>query len=154
MSANRGFLPWLRWWWPALLMMALIFIISTDLGAMSHQSRILGPLMQALGFSPETAIAIVVAIRKSGHASGYAVLAILFWRAVLRRGLWAAPRWPLSRALVPLVLSALYAASDEFHQSFVPTRTASVDDVLLDTAGAAAGLLVVWIWHYWRGRGE
>ena len=38
---------------------------------------------------------------------------------------------------------ALFAASDEFHQSFVKTRTPSVRDVLLDVTGALLGLLIV-----------
>jgi VanZ family protein len=42
------------------------------------------------------------------------------------------------------LIVALYAASDEFHQSFVPTRTALVSDVFVDTAGGAAGLLALW----------
>ena len=50
-------------------------------------------------------------------------------------------RWPLF---------SLYAASDEFHQMFVPTRTAHVTDVLIDTAGGAAGLLAMWWYGRWR----
>ena len=42
-----------------------------------------------------------------------------------------------------LLLVFLYAASDEFHQSFVPTRTPLFSDVLIDTAGGAIGLLVL-----------
>jgi VanZ family protein len=41
-----------------------------------------------------------------------------------------------------LLASALFAASDEFHQSFVKSRTPSVRDVLLDVAGAFLGLLI------------
>jgi len=36
--------------------------------------------------------------------------------------------------------SAVFAASDEFHQSFIPSRTASVKDVMIDTCGAAIAL--------------
>ena len=46
--------------------------------------------------------------------------------------------------LLALALAALYAASDEIHQTFVPSRQGSVWDVLLDTAGAAFGLLCLW----------
>ena len=42
------------------------------------------------------------------------------------------------------MIALLYAISDEIHQSFVPTREASVVDVLIDCAGAAAGIFVVW----------
>jgi VanZ family protein len=39
----------------------------------------------------------------------------------------------------------LFAASDEFHQMFVPTRTARVSDVFIDLAGGALGLLALWL---------
>ncbi len=71
----------------------------------------------------------------------YAVLALLLWRALHKpaqpgRSPW---RWP--EAGLVLALVALYAASDEIHQAFVPSREASAGDVLLDTTGAALGLL-------------
>jgi VanZ family protein len=43
-----------------------------------------------------------------------------------------------------MMMAALFAASDEFHQAFVPSRTASLWDVMLDACGAAAGLVLVW----------
>jgi VanZ family protein len=45
------------------------------------------------------------------------------------------------------VLAVLYAASDEWHQSFVPGRHPPPSDVLIDTAGATAGLLLLWWWQ-------
>lgn len=137
----------LRWWWPAWGLMIVIFVISTDAGAMSHQSRILGPLLRWLGFGEATAIEIIGWVRKCAHAGGYGLLAIAMWRGwmarpILRRG----PAWPLRAAAVPLLLAALYACSDEWHQSFVPSRTGTVADVILDSAGAATGLLAFWLW--------
>jgi len=41
------------------------------------------------------------------------------------------------------LLSFLYACSDEFHQTFVPGRAGQFKDVLIDTAGALIGLIVV-----------
>ena len=43
--------------------------------------------------------------------------------------------------LVAALASAIFAASDEFHQSFVPSRTASPNDVIIDICGALIGLL-------------
>ena len=51
-----------------------------------------------------------------------------------------------------LLIVFLYGASDEFHQSFVPTRTARVSDVFIDTAGGAFGLLVLWFFNHCRNR--
>jgi VanZ family protein len=46
----------------------------------------------------------------------------------------------------------LYAATDEFHQSYVPTRTPLVSDVFIDTAGGVLGLIVIWLVRFRRGK--
>ena len=130
-------------------MAGVIWLASSDLGAMSHQSRILGPILAALGFSPETTIKIIVFIRKNAHMGEYALFAVLAWRGwharplLWRRTAWR--WWP--DALAPLGFAVAWASLDEFHQSFVPSRTASVGDVCWDTAGALIGLAVLWLWH-------
>jgi VanZ family protein len=71
-------------------------------------------------------------VKKGGHSLGYAILGMAYWRAFAfrDRNLWLA--W---------FLTFLYAVSDEFHQSFVPGRHASIWDVLIfDNLGAAIGL--------------
>jgi VanZ family protein len=73
--------------------------------------------------------------KKGAHFAVYAVLAVLFRRA-LPPSRWI---WALS-----WVLTVLYAASDEWHQSFVPGRHPHITDVLIDLCGAAAGLLIFW----------
>ena len=93
---------------------------------------------------------IVLLVRKCAHLTEYAVLALLLWRA-LRKPMKNDPRpWIWREARLALLIVALYAASDEFHQSFVPTRTAQVSDVFIDTAGGAASLLALWIIGRWR----
>jgi len=87
---------------------------------------------------------IVLLARKCAHLTEYAVFALLLWRA-LRKPVKNDPRpWLWREARLALLMVALYAASDEFHQCFVPTRTGLVSDVLVDTAGGAAGLLALW----------
>jgi hypothetical protein len=83
---------------------------------------------------------ILVVTRKCAHVTEYAVLALLLWRA-----LRSVPTLHTKRLLVfgaALLGCALFAASDEFHQTFVKSRTPSVRDVLLDTGGALLGLLI------------
>ena len=67
-------------------------------------------------------------LRKIAHVTEYAILGALLTRAVRRPGL-------------ALALAVAYAASDEVHQLFVEGRHGSPLDILIDTAGALAGVL-------------
>ena len=124
--------------------MVLIFGASTGLGRPENTSRFLRPFLLWLDpkMPEETIAQIHFAIRKSAHFVEYSILGMLLWRLIHRDAAWAACR---SREFwTALLLAALYAASDEFHQSFVPGRDASVRDVLLDTCGAGLGLAALW----------
>ena len=84
-------------------------------------------------------------IRKCAHFTEYFIFSLLILRA-LRAGRKDAR---LAWALVAVIIVAGYAALDEFHQSFVPGRTAAVGDVLIDTSGGTAaqivaGLVLLW----------
>ena len=146
--------PWqlTKLWGPVLVWMGIIFAASSDAGSFQHTSRILVPLVRWLfpRLSDEAIHAIVVTIRKGAHLSEYAVLAALLWRALrpVRQRDTVVWSWP--RAGFALGLAGLYAATDEFHQTFVPSRQGSVWDVLLDTGGACLGLMILWTigrWH-------
>ena len=146
------FRAFLKYWLPALIWMALIFSASSDSHSYKHSSRLIAPLLHWLfPQMPETRVdAIVYFARKCAHLTEYAVLALLLWRAV-RRPVKNDPRpWIWPEAGLALAIVFLYAASDEFHQIFVPTRTAQVSDVFIDTAGGAASLLALWIIGRWR----
>ena len=71
-----------------------------------------------------------VALRKLGHVAGYAVLTYLWWWALVGR-----VRNPLALAAA---ISVAYAATDEYHQTFVDGRHGTPVDWLIDSAGAAA----------------
>ena len=58
--------------------------------------------------------------------------------------------WNWREVRLVLLIVALYAASDEFHQLFVASREAAVHDVVIDTAGGTAGLLALWLFGRWR----
>ncbi len=88
----------------------------------------------------QTVWGIIVFMRQCAHVGEYAVLALLMWRA-LRWGITVSMRTPTLCGVV-LLACALFAASDEFHQTFVKSRTPSVRDVLLDVTGASLGLLI------------
>ena len=135
-----------RYWLPVVLWMAVIFGASTDLMSEKHTSRFIGPFLRWLkpDISQETIVLVQAIVRKGGHVTEYAILAILLWRALRARQQGAAAGWSWSAARVALLLATLYAASDEFHQYFVASRYASVWDVVLDSAGASVGLVLIW----------
>ena len=79
-------------------------------------------------------------VRKVGHLSEYAILAILFWRA-LRHGTGWQTKMSMS-FIAAWFVCAVFAVTDEFHQSFVPSRTSSPIDVMIDIWGALIGLVM------------
>lgn len=121
-----------------------MFVGSTDVLSAEHTSRFLVPFL--LWLNPHISMARVVsihfALRKVGHFTEYAVLAALLWRG-LRGTFNAAGKTIL--ALSAFLMAAAFAASDEYHQSFVPSRTASVRDVMIDCIGALAAVLLCFI---------
>ena len=134
--------------------MAVIFYGSTGVLAASKTKGFLAPLLESIfPWASEAVIhGMQVGIRKCGHLTEYGILAILVWRAVrnLREGVDRSV-WGTKDARLTIAICALYAASDEWHQSFNPLRGASVVDVGIDTLGAALALLVVWWFGKWRG---
>ena len=135
----------LKCWLAVLLWMAVIFVMSTDLGSGEHTSRFIDPLLLWLmpQISPAGIARAHFLIRKAGHLTEYAILGILLWRAWTIPTVGSNPPWRWKTALFSLSLAAAYAAGDEFHQSFVPSRGASVQDVIIDACGAILGLMVL-----------
>jgi len=107
---------------PALFMMLLIFLLSAQ------------PSSQLPNFDWADRL-----VKKGGHAVGYAILALLYWRAFDFKD---EKRW------VAWLLALLYAVTDEFHQSFVPGRHPAILDVLIfDNFGA---LISLWLVNRYR----
>ncbi len=133
--------PFVRLWMPVFFWMMFVFTASTDVMSAEHTSRFLEPILR--WFAPEISAATLLAlqffIRKMAHLTEYAVLGALLWRAL--RGSFSATRNGLL-ATVAFLVAAVFAASDEFHQSFIPSRTASPRDVMIDICGVIVGLLI------------
>lgn len=137
---------------PLLVWMVLIFLFSTGGLSASNTSRIIRPVLLWLfpEISEERLALVHFIVRKAAHFTEYAVLALLAARAflgssrdVLRR------RWFLSS----LILVTVYALSDEYHQRFVPTRTGSVYDSLIDISGGLTALLLLFTIRHKRKQG-
>lgn len=130
-------------WLPVIAWMCFIFIGSTDLLSVDETSRFLVPFLRWLNpdISGATIMAIQLAMRKTAHVIEYAVLAALLWRATRHQWATVLPTFWKSAA-VAFGAAVIHAALDEFHQSFVATRTASPRDVMLDIFGALLGLMI------------
>jgi VanZ like family. len=114
-------LPLLSGWLPAISWAGLIFLLSAQAD---------------LRFLPDDAADFV--LRKLGHAGVFGILALLLWRALAWTTAWRRP-WAWA-----LVLTIVYAASDELHQGLVAGRHPSPLDVGIDATGALAAIIVIW----------
>ena len=134
-SANES----LRNWLPVFLWAALIFVFSTDIFSSANTAGAFEPILQQL--FPQLPVDYIERLhsvfRKLGHFTEYFVLGGLLWRA-LRYHDAASSR--SRRFALSIAITAIYAISDEWHQSFVPSRTASLVDVLIDTFGGICGI--------------
>jgi VanZ family protein len=127
---------------PLIAWLAFISFASSDSFSAGNTSRIIGPLILWLfpNTSPETLAVVHFITRKLAHFTEYAILGFLAARAFRMSPRTAIrSRW----FLISLILVVTYALIDEYHQSFVPTRTPSIWDSLIDIAGGLTALLIV-----------
>lgn len=126
----------LYYWLPVVIWTGVITLFSTDEFSAQHTGSIIQQIVVIVighPLPPEKFDALHFAIRKLGHLSEYAILGALAFRAVRGEGRGWSGRWALTAVLIATAI----AIGDEIHQSFVPTRTASPLDVMIDVAGAA-----------------
>lgn len=126
--------------------MGVIFLMSSDAFSAPRTSRFLGPFLRWLlpSASSETIGDLVVLVRKCAHAYEYALLAWLAWRALREPFRGDIRPWTARHAAGAWLIAVAYAISDEWHQSFVPSRGSSPVDVLIDAGGATLGIVLVW----------
>lgn len=126
----RDTAPTWLWWLPAAAWMLMIFVLSAQ---------------SDFGFVPDAWQIDPVSL--AAHFMEYAVLAALLWLAAHHTPALARHAW-----WVALAIALLYAASDEWHQTFVPGRVADARDWLADAAGAALGCWLAVRWYRRRVR--
>jgi VanZ family protein len=124
----------LIYWLPPLAWAAMILAASNDVFSGSHTGGWIEIVTAWLGrsLSPAALDLLNQILRKLGHVTAYGILSALSFRAL--RG--ERPRWNVRWAIGAIVLTALVASVDEFHQSFIPSRTGTWQDVVLDTTAA------------------
>jgi VanZ family protein len=138
-------------WAPVVVAIGVICIESTGAFSSQHTSGWLRPIVERLLGHIDDIVwgNLHHYIRKTGHFLGYGAVGFTFLRAWLhtldRRGRRSLTAWRLQSSLLAILSTALVASGDEFHQTFIPSRTGSPMDVLLDTIGALTLCLLVWL---------
>ena len=146
--------PWatrLRYWAVVLAWMALISYLSTDAFSAANTHRYLDPVLRWLFPSISNAELrdAHTVIRKSAHFAEFLVLGVLaVWAQRAGRPIAWRGRWTLSA----LLLVVAYASLDEFHQSFVASRTPSFADTGIDVLGGVVGQAFLYLRHRLRFR--
>ena len=138
----------LKAWTAAILWLIVIAIESSAYLSAHNTSRILYPLLHFLfGLNHSRFEHWHFYIRKGGHVFGYGLLSILLFRA-WRETLPALenPRWTMRWAGIALLGTVLVASLDEWHQSYIPSRTGSIHDVFLDTCAGVGAQILVLLW--------
>lgn len=124
-------------WAPAAAWAAVIFSFSTGWFSSEHTGGVLLPVLGWLfpDWTPGELARAHGVVRSAAHVTEYTVLGFLLVRA------FRTPDRPWARsALFALVAGTAFAASDEVHQMFVPTRTPAPHDVGLDAIGVVLGI--------------
>jgi len=78
-------------------------------------------------------------IKKTAHVVEFAIFATLFYRAIVAYGIFEKMAGGYS-----VLVSFVYGATDEFHQSFTPGREPRARDVVFDTIGATLAIYIIW----------
>jgi len=148
MGSSRDFV---KYWLPVILFACFIFWMSTETFSSERTFSVVRAVIHFLvpGLSGKEVDLIHAIIRKLAHVVEYLILGFLLFRAFRgRSSAWWSWRWFFLTTIVVL----LWAASDEFHQSFVSTRTASIVDVGVDIVGGILGQFVSGVWKRHRDK--
>src|SRR3954454_959252 len=142
-------------WLPAIAWASLILLASSDAFSAAHTRSIIESFFWWLfpSWTPYSIYKAHLVIRKCAHFFEYAVLAIFVMRGFSESQTQGpstrVPRSLRMTMLSVVVVCAMVATIDEVHQHFVPSRTGSPYDVLLDTTGSTVAMLLL----TWRKRG-
>ena len=144
-------------WLPAVLAAAVIATESTNTFSSDHTKEWLRPLFAGLlGKVAEKALDLINhVLRKSGHFCGYGLVCLTFLRAWLlelgRIADLSRTAWRQRACVLAVLCTVAVASLDEWHQSFIPSRTGVPADVGIDTGGALLSCGLVWFF-FWRRR--
>jgi len=123
----------------AMIWLGVVLFLGTAYFATTNTAPFILPLLKkvAPGASNAQLHATHRVLRNLTHVAEYALLALLwFWAIAARTGRLVRATW------IALLVCLACALADEAHQAFIPSRTGSLRDVVIDASGAAAALLI------------
>jgi VanZ family protein len=136
----------LKSWTAAALWLGLILAESTNYASAENTGRLLYPLLHfLLGVNRDHFPLWQFFIRKTGHFVGYFTLGLLLfrsWRATIP---FPGANWTIQWATISFFMSAFVASLDEWHQTYLPKRTGSLHDVLLDSSAALLAQILLFM---------
>ena len=136
----------LKAWIAAGLWLGLIALESTSYASAANTGRFLYPLFHWLfGVTATDFSGWNSHLRKIGHFVGYFTLSALMFRAWKNSWPGAAEVWRWQWAAMAFIVTAGVAALDEWHQTFLPSRTGTFHDVILDSSAALTAQIVIYI---------
>jgi VanZ family protein len=128
----------IRYWLPVIAWSAVILMTSTDTFSGHHSGAVVAFLFGRF-LTPAQVEMLNIVLRKIAHLAGYGFLGGLGFRAARADERGFSMRWALAGVAVAVVVASI----DEWHQTTVPSRGGSVQDVLLDAAGASIAQLIL-----------
>ena len=160
---RRTLIPSLRdlatCWWPAAAWLVVIRLESTDYASSYNTFGLLYRAASAIfpRIDPNLLLTLNAVLRKLGHFAGYGILGWLVFRALRleqckrlrlllnrRWGIVFRALWRWDWAAIAVLFTAVVAAVDELHQTELASRSGRWQDVVLDTTGAVAAMVVVY----------
>jgi VanZ family protein len=136
----------LKTWIAAALWLGLILAESTSFASAENTGHILYPLLHLLfGVSKAHFPAWHFFIRKAGHFVGYFTLSLLLFRSWRATFPSSTVCWTMQWARISFFMTALVASLDEWHQTYLPSRTGTVHDVLLDSSAALIAQITLFV---------
>ena len=136
----------LKAWIAAILWLGIIVSESTNFGSSDHTGQLLYPLLHFLfGLEPAHFPTWHAIIRKTGHFVGYFTLSWLLFRAWRDTFPFSGKNWSIQWARISFFMTALVACLDEWHQTYLPSRTGNLHDVLLDSTAALVAQIILFL---------
>jgi VanZ family protein len=149
-----------RNWWPVVLWMGVIVTESTDMASANNTGGLLYNVISVIAPHVDHAFVDLLneVLRKTGHFLGYGILSVLVFfalkntnrdrvRRLIQRpwGMCLRDIWRPEWSFIGVMATLGMATYDEIHQTFIPSRTGRWQDVVLDTCGAIAMQVVVYL---------